>query len=390
MTLNFPEYAIKCLKTIENASFEAYFVGGCVRDGILGKKFSDIDITTNALPEDIISLFEHTVPTGIKHGTVTVIIDGNNVEVTTYRTESKYEDSRHPSSVDFVKDIKYDLSRRDFTINAMAYNPKRGLVDLFGGLDDMSKKLIRTVGEPSMRFSEDALRILRAFRFSSTLGFNIEVNTLLSAYKYSRLIDNISGERVLEELYKLSNGSNPSVFADFIDNSGLNSFGIDKLHYNIKSFDVLAQNNADKDMKTALFICMFEHDINVIKMRLKPNNKLYKYILFLDSASNESAHNKTDLKLLLYKYGAELVKLFIYRTELTDAKHASELNNLLYEIEQNQEPYAIHQLDIDGQELIRLGYSGAEIGMFLDRAIRHVIISPKDNQYEKLIKIIEN
>lgn len=391
MTLNFPEYALKCLNIIESASFEAYFVGGCVRDGILGRQCNDIDITTNALPEEIMSLFEHTVPTGIKHGTVTVIIDSNSIEVTTYRIEGKYEDSRHPTSVNFVKDIKYDLSRRDFTINALAYNPKVGLVDLFGGLNDITNKQIRTVGDPEKRFGEDALRILRAFRFSGVLGFEIDGSTLCAAKTLWYLINNISGERVLEELCKLSLGKDPSVIAEFINSSALIHFGINKLNRNKNTLKALAESSADKDMKAALFFSLFEHDTLLIKERLKPNNRLYKYILFLDSAEQEAVpESKTELKRLMHKHGVELVRLYIHYTELFDETKASKLTTMLSEIEKKQEPYKVSDLRINGQDLTKLGFSGCEIGILLDRAVQHIIEHPEDNSRDKLIKIIKN
>jgi len=187
---------------------KAYIVGGCVRDILLGKTPDDYDITTSATPQEIITLFEKTIPTGIKHGTVTVVVDGTAVEVTTFRTENGYTDNRRPDEVNFVSDIKEDLSRRDFTINAMAYNKQEGLIDLFDGRADLENKILRTVGNSEKRFKEDALRILRLFRFASVLGFQIEESTLHSAIENAHLLENVSRERIFTELKKAIKGEN--------------------------------------------------------------------------------------------------------------------------------------------------------------------------------------
>ena len=280
---NFPCYAHKCIETIEKNGFEAYFVGGCVRDSLLGKEAKDIDITTSAKPDDIINIFENTVPTGIKHGTVTVIIDGFAIEVTTYRTENTYKDSRHPESVNFVSTIDEDLSRRDFTINAMAYSPSRGLVDLHNGTSDLDQSLIRTVGNPFSRFDEDALRILRAFRFSSTLDFEIEENTLSAAKKLAHNLEHISGERIFSELKKLAGGFRPEILNDLVCTGALKPFGISS-----ESADPSVLNNVSKlthndELKLACLISLFGHESETIKKKLKPDNHFTKALLFLDN-----------------------------------------------------------------------------------------------------------
>ena len=177
MKLEIPSSAEKILRVLEENGHEAYVVGGCVRDSILGRSPDDWDITTSASPEQVKELFRKTVDTGLQHGTITVLIDKEGFEVTTYRVDGDYEDGRHPREVMFTSSLEEDLKRRDFTINAMAYHPDRGLVDLFHGMEDMEQKVIRCVGNPMERFREDALRILRAVRFSAQLGFQIEENT---------------------------------------------------------------------------------------------------------------------------------------------------------------------------------------------------------------------
>lgn len=189
--------------------YEAYVVGGCVRDSLLGKLPDDWDITTSAKPNEVKALFARTIDTGIVHGTVTVLLEKEGFEVTTYRIDGEYEDSRHPKKVEFTRNLREDLSRRDFTINAMAYNETEGLVDLFGGLEDIKNRQIRCVRDAAERFSEDALRILRAFRFSAQLDFEIEETTLMAAKEQAEKLQAISAERIREELTKLLLSNHP-------------------------------------------------------------------------------------------------------------------------------------------------------------------------------------
>lgn len=209
MRIDIPEKVEFIIKLLETAGFEAYAVGGCVRDSLLGREPKDWDITTNAFPEQVKEIFHHTIDTGIEHGTVTVMLNREGFEVTTYRIDGKYEDNRHPSEVLFTRNLADDLLRRDFTINAMAYNPEKGLVDIFNGREDLENKVIRAVGDPIKRFSEDALRIMRAVRFSSVLGFDIEEETGKAMKSLAKNLSDISAERVREELVKLVMGRHP-------------------------------------------------------------------------------------------------------------------------------------------------------------------------------------
>ena len=208
MTIQLPEYVKTALNALENTGFEGYVVGGCVRDIHLGKTPEDWDITTNATPDEMLSVFRdfRVIPTGIKHGTLTVVIDGHNLEVTTYRVDGEYTDNRRPESVTFSRNISEDLARRDFTVNALAYNENTGVLDLYGGIHDLQNGIIRCVGEPDKRFEEDALRIMRAIRFSSVLGFEIEEKTKQSIFKYADNLTTISAERISVELIKLLSG----------------------------------------------------------------------------------------------------------------------------------------------------------------------------------------
>ena len=204
-----PQKGQHIIETLQHAGFEAYVVGGCVRDSILGRKPQDWDITTSARPEQVKALFPRTIDTGLQHGTVTVMLQGEGFEVTTYRIDGTYEDSRHPSEVTFTSDLREDLRRRDLTINAMAYNDAAGLVDLFGGMEDLKAGVVRCVGNAEERFEEDALRILRAIRFSAQLGYAIEEETIAAIVKLSSTLSRISAERIQVELTKLMVSPHP-------------------------------------------------------------------------------------------------------------------------------------------------------------------------------------
>ncbi len=202
-----PANVKRLLDILQSAGHEAYIVGGCVRDSLLSRVPNDWDICTSAKPDELISLLHHSginvILTGLKHGTITAILDKMPYEITTFRIDGHYSDNRRPDQVTFTDDIVQDLSRRDFTINAMAYNPHTDLVDPFDGQSDIQRRLIKCVGNPEVRFHEDALRILRAFRFSAQLGFTVEENTLLTAKSNANLLKNISAERIRDELCKI-------------------------------------------------------------------------------------------------------------------------------------------------------------------------------------------
>lgn len=210
MKINIPEGVQEILVRLELNGFEGYIVGGCVRDSLLNKSPKDWDITTNATPIEMQQVFKDckVIETGLKHGTLTIVLNGENYEVTTYRADGEYVDNRRPSDVSFVKSLEEDLLRRDFTINAIAYNPKVGLVDFFNGVEDLQNKRIKVVGDSDLRFKEDALRILRALRFSSVLGFDIEEDTSKYLFLNKDLLENISAERKNMEFTKLLQGDN--------------------------------------------------------------------------------------------------------------------------------------------------------------------------------------
>lgn len=207
--LNVPNKVDKILRMLARAGFDAYVVGGCVRDILMGRKPHDWDITTSATPEETKDCFSgyKVIETGIKHGTVTVLMDGEPYEITTFRSDGTYSDGRHPDSVTFSKDIKVDLARRDFTMNALAYAPSKGLIDEYGGLEDIHNRIIKAVGAPEERFAEDSLRILRAVRFAGTLGFMIEPRTAQAVKALAHTVSRASAERIREEMDKLITGA---------------------------------------------------------------------------------------------------------------------------------------------------------------------------------------
>ena len=381
MAEKFPIYAINCIKTIESHGFEAWFVGGCVRDMLLNRPFYDIDIATNALPEDIIKMFDHTIPTGIKHGTVTVVLDDNNIEITTYRSDGLYNDNRHPENVKFETNIKNDLSRRDFTVNALAYHYSGKLIDLFGGMNDLKNMVIKCVGMPEERFKEDALRILRCYRFASTLGFSIHEATEKAAIGLGELVRNVSGERILVELKKLTSGKSFDAFAKFVNKGLLEFCGIGKLKNNI---DTLLTSNTS--YRLPVFLMLTEFDIQKFKDILKPDNALLSSIKALkEMAINEVPQNKRDIKLLLYKYSKENVIIYFEYLKVLGI----DTNNifcLLEEIEANNEPYLLNHLNVNGNDLIKLGFSGKELGRKLHELCLLVIENPEKNNKSDLLK----
>jgi len=247
------ENGMKILKTLNDASFEAYFVGGYVRDTLLGLPTKDIDITTNARPEDIKALFKKVVPTGAAFGTMSVILDGRGFEITTYRKETVYDNHRHPSSIDFADTLEEDLKRRDFTINQLTMNHEGDIGDMFGGLRDLRKEIIRTIGDPEERFYEDALRMLRAFRFMARLDFSLEENTANAIWKHRALIEKLSIERIQEELFRLFDAphSKPALRSMVKTEVHKTLFGLEK------GIEVLSETNINyqKDVAFALLDC---------------------------------------------------------------------------------------------------------------------------------------
>ena len=365
-----PEKIEFVIEKLAKNGFEAYIVGGCVRDILLLKVPHDYDITTSATPEEIISVFDRTIPTGIKHGTVTVLIDGEPIEVTTFRTDGKYTDARRPDNVQFVRNLAEDLSRRDFTVNAMAYNREKGLCDLFGGQEDLADKILRAVGDPETRFKEDALRILRLFRFASTLNFKIEEKTFSAAIKCSELLPKVSIERVMAELKTAVLGENFCVIKPLIDCGGLAFIGID----NCPDFNLI-KTHADKPN-----LCLYLLLSGEVKCDLKLSNKEKGYIDGLNKIITMPYETKADIKRCLAVSNEEITRDFLSLKNADDT--------LLNEVLENKEPYLIGHLKITGNDLIKRGIKGEKIGEILSRLQQKVIEDPTFNTKAKLLNEI--
>lgn len=371
-----PEYVSNVITVIEKNGGEAYIVGGCVRDMLLSLCPSDFDVTTSLSPENIINCFDKTIATGIKHGTVTVISDKKSVEVTTYRTDGTYKDNRHPENVNFVKNIKEDLSRRDFTINAMAYNKKTGIVDLFGGQEDLKNKILRTVGNPYKRFNEDALRIMRLFRFSCQLGFNIEDSTYTAALNCAEELANISRERIASELFKALLSPYPERLSPLLQSGALEFCGINK--GTVK--EELASLPLDRDIRFISLINNLNAKGEVVCKELKTDKGLLKLCSETEELFNNPPKDIISCKKALKDYSQKAV--------FTSLLLTNNDTSVIEKIVNSKEPYKISHLNIDGNKLKALGISGVKTGEVLEKLINHVIEYPEDNTGEKLIKLI--
>lgn len=312
--------AIDILKIFNQNGYEAYFVGGCVRDYLLGEDFSDIDITTNALPDEVKKVFRKSIDTGIQHGTVTILVNGDSYEVTTFRTEEDYTNHRSPEKVEFVSNLREDLDRRDFTINAMALDYNGKLFDYHNGDQDLNSKIIRTVNNPNERFYEDALRMLRAFRFSSKLGFEIENNTLNAIKKNAELIKFVSIERIVNEFKKLLAGKGNLRSLELLIDSKLNSY--------IPFFDEVdeVQDFLSYSFCQSLYILAKSNNISFEKLRdLKLSNKEIKKIKEYEKINLEFIDN-TALELILYKYNKDDIHFIIDYFGYCDKKEIDIIN----------------------------------------------------------------
>lgn len=327
--------AINILKTFNKNGFEAYFVGGCVRDFLLDKNFSDIDITTNALPEQVKNIFRKSIDTGIQHGTVTILVNGESYEVTTFRKEDEYVNHRAPDKVEFVSDLKEDLDRRDFTINAMALDYKGKLFDFHNGEADLKNNIIKTVNDPNERFFEDALRMLRAFRFSSKLGFVIDSNTIMAIKNNAKLITYVSIERIVNEFRKLLEGKGNIDSLQLMIDSTLNSY----IPF-IKDIKVI-KDFSKYTFCQSLYILSIINNISFDELKkLKLSNKEIKLVKEYDKIRNDFKNN-IPLELILYKYDIEDVRFicnyFKFRniSEIDKVKLAiTSLNDIAIESEE--------------------------------------------------------
>ena len=385
MKVDLPLGVTKILNKITEAGYRADVVGGAVRDMFLCRPTNDYDVTTDATPDVVKEIFrdERTIDTGIKHGTVTVLLDGVGYEVTTYRRDGEYKDSRHPESVTFTTSLTDDLSRRDFTVNAMAYNPRDGFTDPFGGKEDIESKTIRTVGDASLRFSEDALRIIRALRFASTLGFGIEEGTRVGIKETCQLLSNVSVERIYVEVYKLLTGDAAfSVIGDFPE----------VMSVILPEIDILLLPFGESDdplvRLAAIFALNSESSSDAFDSamrRLKTDNKSRE--TFRDALrvyTERSFATSEDVLISLRDFGEEAV-LRALDIGVLVGRYGDSEKRLTESVLSSDIPYTVSMLAVGGRDLIALGIRGEAIGRALDKLLLDVITGKLPNEREALL-----
>lgn len=438
--ITIPEKAKYIIDTITAAGFEAYVVGGCVRDSILGRKPQDWDITTSARPEQVKALFPRTIDTGLQHGTVTVMREREGFEVTTYRIDGEYEDSRHPREVIFTPNLEEDLKRRDFTINAMAYNDEAGLIDIFGGIEDMEAGVIRCVGNPLERFREDALRMLRAIRFSAQLGFQIDPSTRDAVRELAPTLQKISAERIQMELVKLVTSPHPDYLREAY------ALGVTKVFF--PEFDAAMETEQNHphhmysvgehilhslsftEPEKVLRLTMLLHDIGKpealsvddngvthfyghaaisaemakkILRRLKfDNDTIYmvgKLVNYHDYGNGVEPDIRT-VRKAVHKVGedafpalfqvkrADILAQSIYQRE-EKLERVSKWQQLYEEIKEKKQCISLRELAVTGSDLIAAGIApGKEIGEILQQLLEQVLENPELNTREQLLSIV--
>ena len=439
MHISMPDGVKQILETLKKNNFSAYCVGGCVRDSLLGISPSDWDICTSALPQQTKQLFPKTFDTGLKHGTISLKVGADVYEVTTFRVDGDYKDNRRPETVSFTSSIEKDLSRRDFTINAMAYNETDGLIDPFGGTEDLKKGLIRCVGNPDVRFCEDSLRMLRAVRFSAQKGFQIEEETRESIQKNAHLIKNLSKERIIAEIEKILLSDQPGHLRLLYDlgvlklimpelcrcfetpqnikwhiyDVGVHSIKVVSqlekkpylrfaaLMHDWGKPDCRGQNPDGSDhfrnhaaVSTTLaenFCCLYHFsnsDKNKILRLIQHHDRQIlpekKYVKRAVNAVGEDIF----LDLLNLKRAdclAQNFKLTAPRMEIYD-----EIEALFMQIKHDCEPFSVKNLAVNGNDLKALGYQGKEIGQALSFLLEHVMDVPSSNQRDILLNFIKN
>ena len=432
-----PKEAICIIDTIEKAGYEAYIVGGCVRDLLMGRTPHDWDITTSAKPEQVKEVFRRTYDTGIKHGTVTVILNEQHFEVTTYRIEGEYKDFRRPEEVSFVEDITLDLSRRDFTMNAIAYHPVRGFVDPYHGQEAIKKGYISSVRCAKERFTEDALRILRAVRFSAQLGFSIDEDTIQGIEACKELLTHISKERIRDEFLKICVSDRPTHInllrklglLEYIIPEFIKTYDTPQNHphhiYHVAQHTLVAMENVEPTIR--LRLTMLLHDLGKAYTRttdkngidhfynhpkksvelagkilreLKLDNRMIKEVsslIYFHDYHIKHTIDKIYVKKMLMEIGPELFDELM-KVQLADAKsqnpdklepkikNIEKQKKLKEEVMASNEPYQKSMLAITGSDLMAAGIPrGKEIGWLLDEALDKVIRDPLANEKDKLI-----
>lgn len=379
--MNLPENVKYIIKKLNDHGYEGYIVGGCVRDHIMGIAPHDYDITTSALPSDVKKIFPHTVDTGIEHGTVTIVIGKEGYEVTTYRIDGEYKDNRHPEEVIFTSKLEGDLSRRDFTVNAIAYNDEDGFVDMFGGMDDIKRKVIRGVGDPDKRFKEDALRMMRALRFSAQLDFAIEPGTFDAIKQNAELIRNISMERIREELYKLILSDNNERLK-FLLQSGMTKYFCKELEEILENADddfYREINLYPKDIAIRLAFIFKGYDIKKILKNFRTDNKTITKTYVLEKYYSYKITDEYSMRKLISLAGEYTPYLLALKKE-DDTVYKKIISKKMC--------CSIKDLAVKGEDIMGLGFSGKDIGEKLNQALEFVLINPDKNDKNILIDFI--
>lgn len=374
-----PDHVARLLETLERAGHEAFVVGGCVRDTLMGKAPADWDVCTSALPEETIACFgeKRTIPTGMQHGTVTVLTDGKPVEVTTYRVDGDYLDSRHPSKVTFTRSLEEDLKRRDFTMNAVAYSPSAGPVDVSGGRMDIQARVIRCVGDPQKRFEEDALRILRALRFKAVLGFMLDGETAKAVRRCRDLLTHISKERISAELSKL-------VLGDYAD-SVLQGYHevLAVCAPEIKAVSVKALPGDLAVRLAVLFPSGTKQALRALKYDRMTVKKAGAVAKLLEERPAPPVE-KTEILYLLKEQGREVAGLYFAAAEAVGGDERP--SRILEEILAGGPCYSLEQLAVSGGDLVRMGMApGPEIGRLLNEMVDLIIEGRLENSSVSLL-----
>lgn len=370
-----PKYVLNILCALDSAGHRAVLAGGCVRDNLLGRRPSDWDIASSASPEEVLALFPRCVPTGIKHGTVTVLSGGGSVEVTAFRAEGGYSDHRRPDSVSFGCPLEADLARRDLTVNAMAMDAAGEITDPFGGRDDLRRRLLRCVGEPERRFDEDALRMLRTVRFSAQLGFEIEPRTLEAIRALAHLASGLSAERVRDELLKTLRSPAPGLVWQLVDLGLLDAcLAPGDASAPREALDVLPiyarLAHFCRDLELGGYIMSTDRFLAALRFDGETLRRTASAVEVLKSGSR-------DWKRLLRDHGEAAVLAAHPKTRALRA------------VLRSGECWELSSLAIGGRELAALGYSGPELGRELRRLLDHVIDCPADNRADILCKLVE-
>jgi len=378
--ISYPENVKKIAKILAEAGFVAYAVGGCVRDSIMGKAPNDWDMTTSAHPEDMIRIFNaagvRTVPTGLKHGTVTVLLGGEAFECTTFRIDGSYTDSRHPDSVTFTPDVSEDLKRRDFTVNAMAGNPlcDDGVVDLFGGKNDIENKIIRCVGDPETRFSEDALRILRAVRFATTLDFSIDESTKKAARTMSGGLSSVSIERKIAELKKILLSDNAERGIALLFELGLQKY----IHKDL-NLPCIPLNTLPRSFTLRMAALLGIEKAPALSS-LKLSRQEEKEIKLMCGGTYKNELCEANARYLIAKLGncAEGAALLRGNAQLASLIGAERLKRPCV---------SIAQLPISGNDVISLGIPPRHVGNIMEELLIAVIADPELCKKEVLLNM---